>query len=202
MLVAAALFAALPASDNFNRANGGLGTNWTDIQAGLMILSNAAGTSGVAATSETAYWNADAFPNDQYAQITLNASPAVGNYIGPVVRAVGTSFYRVLWNPGDSCYVQRFNSGSLTATLTFFGLAAGAGDIIKLTAVGGSSTVLTVYKNGVAVGTVTDSSGSVILSGSGGISGSAGPLATAYIDAWEGGAVAGAAVARRGVIVQ
>jgi hypothetical protein len=64
---------ALPATDAFTRADGGLGANWSTAGAGLFgpaIVSNQVQANAVGNDSG-AIWNADAFPNDQYAKVTL-----------------------------------------------------------------------------------------------------------------------------------
>jgi hypothetical protein len=59
---------ALPASDNFNRANANpAGGNWTTmpLAVAIQIISNQCAASGVGAAAR---WNADTFGNDQYSQ--------------------------------------------------------------------------------------------------------------------------------------
>lgn len=61
---------AILASDNFNRANGGLGANWTTIASmgAPQIVSNLIQTTS---GRDGAYYSAITWPNDQYAQVTL-----------------------------------------------------------------------------------------------------------------------------------
>ena len=76
------------ASDNFARANGALGANWTDMAVGgLAIVSqevegtNAGGNSGDIRTAET-------YDGDQYSQVQVTSTPLTGTeWIGPAVRA-------------------------------------------------------------------------------------------------------------------
>lgn len=89
---------ALPATDDFNRANGLLGTgNWT-VQSGLdniVINTNAIRVEDVGFDAGC-NWNADTPGNDQFAEIrviTLNTNNA--KYCGATVRAAAAaqSFY-------------------------------------------------------------------------------------------------------------
>ena len=75
-------------SDNFARANGGLGPNWTAMSDGAMAIANqqvvgtnGSGNSGDIRTAET-------YTSDQTSQIQLTATQLTGNqWIGPAVRA-------------------------------------------------------------------------------------------------------------------
>src|SRR6516162_6084350 len=81
-------FAAVSASDNFNRADGSLGAGWTDMSpdGGLKISSQiVAGTNGASSgdirTGET-------YANDQYSQVEVTATQlSGGQWMGPAVRA-------------------------------------------------------------------------------------------------------------------
>ena len=70
--------------DDFNRADGGLGPNWTNSPAftagTLGIVNNAVVATG--AVWRMAFWNATAAPNDQYASAVLTA----GSFPGVLVR--------------------------------------------------------------------------------------------------------------------
>ena len=77
-----------PVSDDFNRANGSLGADWTDMSVGGLAISNdavvgtnATGNSGDIYTGET-------FGSDQFSQIELTSTQlSGGQWIGPAVRA-------------------------------------------------------------------------------------------------------------------
>ena len=94
------------ASDNFNRANGSLGPNWTDISdGGLAIVSQAAaGTASAGISGDI--WTAGTFTSDQYSQVAVTSTQLTGGqWIGPMVRAQ---------NGGQSAYVGIYywNNGS------------------------------------------------------------------------------------------
>lgn len=164
------------ATDDFNRADGSLGANWT-IQLGsnMAIVSNEAKTSTTGA-DQLAFWDADTFADDQYAQAKfVNTSGGLNGVCvrNSVVGASKNSYFLRL----DG--IHKFVGGAYTkiknATETTDG-----DDIFKLTI---SGDTLTGYKNGVQFVTVDDSD---LTSGSPGIlqftSGTA-----AILDDWEGG---------------
>ena len=77
--------AATPASDDFNRAAGSLGADWTGIRdGGLSISSHAVtGRSGLAGD----IWTAGTFTSDQYSQIEVTSRQLTGGqWIGAAVR--------------------------------------------------------------------------------------------------------------------
>ena len=89
-------FAATFASDNFARADGSLGPDWTDISDGGLAISSqtAAGTATSGVSGDT--WAADSFTSDQYSEIQLTGTqPTGGQWIGTAVRsqAGGQSLY-------------------------------------------------------------------------------------------------------------
>src|SRR3984893_7528518 len=88
---------AATASDDFNRANGSLGPNWTNISdGGLAIVSQAvAGTASAGLTGDT--WNAGTFTSNQYSQVAVTSTQLTGGqWIGPAVR---------VQNSGQNAYV-------------------------------------------------------------------------------------------------
>jgi hypothetical protein len=112
--------------DNFNRANGALGANWTNSPSltGLQISGNQV-VSSPTSTFLAAYWNANPFANDQSAQVDVFG--ANGNSAGAVVRhQVGSSsFYAYLLNlSGDGFYI-RYDSGTINILLTETGAGTG-----------------------------------------------------------------------------
>ena len=125
LLVAPLVFAenalAVTASDNFNRANGSLGTDWTDISdGGLAIVSQAvAGTASAGVSGDIR--TAESYTGDQYSQVEVTSTQLTGGqWIGPMVRAqngglkayVGIYF----WNNGSPVLQLFKRSGSNTWT--------------------------------------------------------------------------------------
>jgi hypothetical protein len=176
------------ASDNFNRADANpIGGNWTTITSeGALAI----GTNVVYAVNENldggAYYTGITWPNDQYSELEVTDSQAngLGTGIGVNVRCSTSArtYYRLVIDSGGSPNIElkkavanTFTSlGTYTATFV-------NGQKLKLAVQG---TTLTVFYNGVSLGTVTDSA---IASGKGGISYSASSHNTTGGDNWAGG---------------
>lgn len=180
---------SLPATDNFNRADGALGANWTTVpgKSAIAISGNTAAASAVDPSMCAAYWNADTFSADQYAQVT-RIFGAQGDDNWPIVRASisAATFYRV----DTSNYITKSVNGVesyVGAVFSGFAASTTSGDVIRLAVVG---NVLTLYKNGVSQGSRTDSS-SPITSGAPGMFLWVGSTTTNYLDNWEGGDMGG-----------
>ena len=74
-------------SDDFNRADGGLGVNWVKpvpaSENNLVIVNNQVGVD-VEDSHNYAFWSADSFSQDQYSQVRISN---VGPWPGVIVRA-------------------------------------------------------------------------------------------------------------------
>lgn len=172
-------------SDNFNRANGALGDNWTlndTDRTAPVILSNQLVHSG-AATREFVQYVGGAFANDQYSKaevVTLD-----DQWLLVRCQTPSTTENCYALNIWDSAGTQYYNMGKFVgSTITFFlsdtVLAISTGDIIEFRAVG---TVLSIWKNGQLV-EAYDDTGAEFSSGDAGI----GTFGTSSIwDNWEGG---------------
>jgi hypothetical protein len=173
---------ALPASDNFNRANENpLAGNWTTAPgaSAMQLFSNqVTGSTGANCTS---FWNADTFGNDQYSQVTPVDNTNFGAGLAVRVRTT-TQYdcYILFLNASGSVQIYKIIAGSVTL-LSSPNFAYAAGDVIKLEAVG---TTLTAYKNGVAqANPATDSA---LTAGAAGLFANNFNL---FLDDWEGGNV-------------
>jgi hypothetical protein len=176
-------------SDDFNRANGALGANWTDMNVGggplATIVSGAVTVDTPNSLFEAAYWSADVFPDDQFSQVTVVAGALNSN--GVIVRASGSgasfNFYSAMLVGGAGIDLRKYVAGSFTS-LGLLGSGGADGDVIRISAVG---STLQVFINGVQQGAdVVDTS---ITSGSAGLMpaiwGGVGAL-----DNWSGGLAA------------
>ena len=177
------------ATDNFNRANGPLGSNWVDSPSftGLSIVSNAANSAS--ANWMMAYWNpsTNTFANDQHSDVSVVANNTV-SFVGPVVRhqlsGVSSSGYfafAVLQSGGQQVLLYRFDTGTFALLGAGPITAINPGDIISLVVSGSSFAGLL---NGVSQITASDAT---YTSGQPGIA--------AYInslDNWVGGPITGA----------
>ena len=103
--VSCANITTTPGSDNFNRADGGLGSSWTPISDGAMsiasqqVIGTAGVTTGDIRTAET-------YASDQYSQIEVTSTQLTGKqWIGAAVR---------MQSGGQNGYVGIYywNSGS------------------------------------------------------------------------------------------
>ena len=176
--------AAGSASDNFNRADGPLGANWTDISDGGMAISsqaaagtNASGTSGDMRTGES-------YSSNQYSQVEVTSSQLTGNqWIGTAVRMQnsGQDGYAGLyyWNNGSpELILYKRSSGNWTQLGNAYSSGPlAAGTQLKLMVVG---STLSFLENGVERIAVYDNS---LVNGAPGII----AYGTGKVDNWSGG---------------
>ncbi|HUL16951.1 MAG TPA: hypothetical protein VLV88_13215 [Terriglobales bacterium] len=166
--------------DNFNRANGAIGLNWTVQNGGLNVSSNA--IVGTGSTSNWAFFSAAvaAFTSDQFAEISLPASIPAGGGAGPAVRASGTGSSADNYNchPNNTTlYLEKILNGASTI-LSSIGNTTAAGDVIRLEV---SGNTINCYYNGVLKLTATDNS---LTTGSPGLETY---NTSATLDNWTGG---------------
>ena len=149
-------------SDNFNRANGSLGADWTDMSDGGLAISNeavigtkASGNSGDICTGET-------FGSDQFSQIELTSTQlSGGQWIGPAVRAQngGQNLYIGIycWNNGSpELMLFKLVNGNWTQLGSAYPCGPlAAGTQLNLTVTG---STLSFSENGVVEITATDTS--------------------------------------------
>jgi hypothetical protein len=139
---------ALPATDTFTGANNDpLSANWTTAQGGFAIWNNAAyGTDG--AVLNLAFWNADAFAADQYAQATLAAT---SNGAGLCVRmGVAKNGYGFSIVDTTEIKIDRFDAGIFTTLQSVSGLTITNGQLWRLEV---SGSDIKVFQDGVQRGT-------------------------------------------------
>src|ERR1700691_2453746 len=148
---------AVTVSDNFNRANGGLGSNWTTLggTTAPQIVNNTA-QPGSAGTLNSAYWSASTFGSNQYAAASFPNSS--GTNYGPAIAVrLSNSTGYFLWygNSDDTVSIWRMDSSSSWTELKASAeLTVSPTDVWQLQAVG---STLTGYQNGKQVVTTTDS---------------------------------------------
>jgi len=177
---------ALPASDPFNDA--GLSASWTQQQA-TTVKEDGAGLAFInsGATDDTAFWNADAFNNNQYGEVILDTF--AGGIARACVRCAGTTAatkdYYAATTDGDIIMCLNGTLSTLFNGATTFA----AGDTLRCEVVG---TAITMFKNGASVGTATDST---LASGSAGFGGD-GDGSGVFFRSWAGGNLASASLPR------
>jgi len=175
------------ASDNFNRADGFLGANWTKppaSQNNLVIVNNQVGVD-VEDSHNYAFWSANSFGQDQYSQVRISN---VGPWNGVIVRAqlIIDRFYLAFVFGVNDYRIYLRKDGLYYELITGTTETWAAGDIIGLEAAGLNPVQLTLLRNGNPVLTYTDTTEN-LFGGSPGIgiySPSGYHLA---IDDWEGG---------------
>lgn len=169
-------------TDDFNRANGGLGANWTAIDTSFTISSNVVVPTSTGSDALQIV-NSVTWPNDQYAQIKVVALAVHANDIGPglTLRCVDTNnYYRINVN-SSNVQVAKVVSGGLTA-LANLGAGFVANDTLYVEV---QSNTLKVFRNGVQFG--GDVAGDAALaSGSAGLFYSS-TAAEAQVDDFVGG---------------
>jgi S-formylglutathione hydrolase FrmB len=107
---------AASASDDFNRANGGLGANWTAVSDGGMAIASqqVTGTAG-AVTGDM--WSGSTLGSDQYSEVQVTSTPLTGiQWIGAAVR---------MQNGGQNGYVGIYSWNSGTPVLELFERSGG-----------------------------------------------------------------------------
>jgi hypothetical protein len=185
---------ALPATDTFTTGSDATLTayssNWTITAGGFNVTAAddvCRSTSGGAENG--AYWNADTFSADQYAQAKVWLDAGTGVSMGVAVRATGSGNYYGVYLDQTTYYLFRMDAGSWTQLAT--GTATGFvdGDTLRLEVTGSSPVSLVMKRNGTQFGsTYNDSDANRKTSGSAGVSGYGNNSGSgAYVDDWEGG---------------
>jgi subtilisin-like proprotein convertase family protein len=142
----------LVASDNFNRANGPIGTNWAYPIASetTFVVSNNMITPAAPDHHTEAYWRSSKFSTNQYSQITLTA---VGPFTGVILRADTNQdqFYMgFVFGPNDYRIYARY--GGYTELATGSAATWQVGDTLKLIVSGTNDPItITMYQNSTPV---------------------------------------------------
>jgi hypothetical protein len=179
------------ASDNFQRADGSLGPNWSDVtglSGSAQIISHEVTSSAINANADS-YYSGTAFAADQWAQIIV-AACANNSFIGVDLRASATAAYRLYWNgtlgTSGSFAIQKWFGGNFTQLLPgnapISGLTLHAGDTITGVIIGSR---IMYFWNGVMIAAVTDTD---IATGSPGLLAvPATNVTDTFISGWSGG---------------
>lgn len=174
---------SLPASDDFATgysAFAALKASWTTTST-WRIDATATKAEPQTAADGLAWWNADAFGNDQYSEMVIST---VAAYIGPGVRLSGTNSgtqngYAWLASLGTLYKVVNGVYTSIGSSIT----VPSNGNTVKLEVIG---TTITCYISGSSVKTVTDATHSTGAAGMYGFA-SAGPK----VESWTGDTIGG-----------
>lgn len=181
---------ALSDSDAFTGTNGTdlTTTGWTQQSTfGFTIQSNHADATG-SAQDNFLFRTAGTWSNDQESSATFTITD--GSYMGVTVRASGTggsaARYYFLTNCSSFSALGKTTAGSNSSISTSFAHPA-SGSVVTLRVVG---TTLTVYDDGVSIGSFTDSD---VASGNPGIYGNDSGGSASYVDDWAGNDIGGGA---------
>ena len=186
-VASATTLAGIAASDDFNRADGALGANWTKppaSQNNLVIVNNQVGVD-VEDTHNYAFWSADSFSQDQYSQVRIGN---MGPWPGVIVRAQSAidKFYLALVFAANDYRIYLRKDGNYILLSTGTTETWMAGDIVGLQAAGSNPVQLTLLRNGNPVLTYTDATENLV-GGSPGIGIYSPSGDHLVIDDWEGG---------------
>src|SRR5689334_18824353 len=151
LTIACANVTSTPGAADFNRADGGLGSNWTATSDGAMSISNQM-VIGAAGQNTGEIRTAETYSSDQYSQIEVTSTQLTGTqWIGAASRMQnsGQSGYVGIytWNSGSpqlQLYVRNAGNWSQLGSYNSGGLAAGTQ--LRLVAVGNTIALL---QNGV-----------------------------------------------------
>lgn len=189
------------ATDNFARAPGSLGPNWSTpgSWSPLQIISgNLVEASGQNLNCFMAYTGA-AFSANQYSEVTLQVLSFAGSLITPTVRnnvGTGAVYYANIEGPLGSAFASCQILGNNGSINVFFSpkiqITANVGDVFRLSVATSSDgfPTLTLYQNGFLILQAQDTAATpVSVSGSPGmyIFSSSATLTTAQASLWAGG---------------
>ena len=167
------------ASDNFNRANGAIGADWTDQLNTWLVTSNHSAVTNTGIDSLT-FYDVGTWADDQTSKAILTLDGI--RYAGVSVRASGTggssNGYVFLTN-GTFTGLYKVSGGVFTSLSTSFTHPASGSDV-KLGVVG---TNLTVYDDGASLGGASDGTHA---SGNPGLYALDSGVGTSYSDDWVG----------------
>ncbi len=147
----------LVASDDFNRANGPVGTNWVYPIASetVFLVTNDTVTPAAPDHHTEACWTSNHFNNNQYSQIKVTT---IGPFTGVILRADTNQdlFYMgFVFAPNDYRIYARYGAAPgypYTELATGSAVTWQVGDTLKLTASGTNDPVtITMYQNGTPV---------------------------------------------------
>ena len=151
------LLSGTQVSDNFNRANGPLGSNWTVEGPGsVAIVSNNAVVTATSGTYTTAAYTGASFSDDQFASVKIIVAGFVADGVGVRLSSSTNNGYGCDFEHGGGATIEidKIVSGLPTALVSQTSPIPNPGDILRLEV---SGTSLACYLNGTLILTTTDS---------------------------------------------
>lgn len=115
------------ASDDFNRADGAIGGNWTQVSGTWTVATNAANQTSAGGVYNTALYTATPPATNDYSVTAQVRNDGSSFGVGVIARGASgaVSGYAVIGFGGDSFYLIRLDSGSDTILATMSAMATG-----------------------------------------------------------------------------
>jgi len=139
------------------------------------------------AADSYAWWNADVFPNSQYAQCLMQALAAADAWIGVAVRCSPGGNFVFAYSDNVNAYFGKFVAGVETLFPASPLAPWAPGDVPRLESVG---TLMTLKLNGGTIATAT-AADAALATGAGGVSGYGNLYSANNIRLWEAGSLGG-----------
>src|SRR5439155_26654312 len=183
---------AASGTDNFNRADGPLGSNWTrspgNTESGA-IRSNTVGMEDSSATRRADWYNATSFSSDQYSQVYLSVLPATTGGATVRMQSGADSYYGAGFDNNNNnnsngtylCRIWVYINGIPTSLAVDSTCHIAAGDTLRLEAQG---STLRFYQNSVLKLTATST---LLTGGSPGFEFIHNVNGSPVLDNWAGG---------------
>jgi hypothetical protein len=147
------------AYDTFNRSNGDLGSSWTSYLPGGVftpprIISNTVQNTA-SNQAMAAFWSANLFANDQFAEFSVTTSNGSGPVFSPAVRLTSSGGYQCAFKSGIHNATGIYKTTGTSSTLLSAGVTqtVTSGDVLRCEVQG---TTITQYYNGAALQAASD----------------------------------------------
>ncbi|MCB8944950.1 MAG: hypothetical protein H6658_14465 [Ardenticatenaceae bacterium] len=143
--------------DDFNRANGGIGSDWSGDTANYAIAANQLDV-GNSTTSQGIYWNDPSFSAEQEVYVTLSTMDTNADEIGLILKAQsntnwGTGLLNVVYFPGSNVVqVWTYNGSAWTQRGSNIAVTFTDGDQFGAQATAAGE--VGIFKNGSIIGIV------------------------------------------------
>ena len=181
------------AADNFDRANGAIGANWTQDSGSWVVRTNRAGQNTSGASYRKARYTATAPATaNHYAESVVRATSTTG--AGPIVRATvgaAVTYYTQMGFGDDAFYLLEVAAGVETILDTGAAMSAGVDYTLRITADG---TAISGTVGGAADTSATDATLTALGWGIGSFGGSASGITLSWND-WAAADLAAASAA-------
>ena len=182
-------------SDNFNRANGSLGSNWTTPSStspatfALQIISDEVYAASTPVNHALEYYNAGTFANNQWASETVVNAPTTGSSTQAILlRSSNTNYYNDGIPLGSTYYVGPANQVDFCA-VGHVGAYAN-GDSHSLYVAGSGPVFFWSFHNGVIDATCDDTTNNITGGNPGiGMAGDQNATPTMAAGNWQGGSL-------------